>query len=419
MYSCDSYDLVHSNPLDPESENFKPLAILTTTAVTGTTVSSATTGGNITSAGAGTVTARGVCWNTHTAPAISNNKTNDGSGTGSFTSSISGLNPNIKYYVRSYATNSYGTAYGNEISFTTPSFSAPTVTTLAATSVLSTTATLNGTVNANNSSTVVSFEIGLTTTYITGIAITQNPITGNIATNVSVDIPGLTPNQTYHYRIKAVNSAGTTFGADMTFTTVLTATDLDGNVYSTVTIGTQIWFKENLKTTKYNDGNGIPEITDGTAWNATYNEGYCWYNNNAATYKADYGALYNFYAVSTGKLCPTGWHVPTNEEWTTLTNYLGGTSTAGGKLKESGTTHWLSPNTGATNETGFSARPGGGRSWLGTFVDIGNTGLWWSSTTDGTDNAWNRAMYRDNTNVNEFFTTKRGGYSIRCIKDMP
>ncbi|MBI5010148.1 MAG: fibrobacter succinogenes major paralogous domain-containing protein, partial [Bacteroidia bacterium] len=135
--------------------------------------------------------------------------------------------------------------------------------------------------------------------------------------------------------------------------------DIDGNVYQTVTIGTQVWMKENLKTTKLNDGIALPNVIDNAAWAALTTTGYCWYNNDATTYKSTYGALYNWYAVNTGKLCPIGWHVPSDDEWTLLTTFRGGYSVAGGKLKETGTLHWTSPNTGATNETGFTALPGG------------------------------------------------------------
>jgi uncharacterized protein (TIGR02145 family) len=135
-------------------------------------------------------------------------------------------------------------------------------------------------------------------------------------------------------------------------------TDIDGNVYNTVTIGDQVWMAENLKTTKLNDGTSISNAIDNIAWASLSTPGYCWFINNRATYEI-YGALYNWYAVYTDKLCPTGWHVPSNSEWTTLTDHLGGAEVAGGKLKESGSSHWASPNTGATNVTGFTALPGG------------------------------------------------------------
>ena len=154
--------------------------------------------------------------------------------------------------------------------------------------------------------------------------------------------------------------------------------DIDGNAYSAVTIGTQVWMVQNLKTTKYNDGTSIPLVTDPTAWTLGTDE-YCWYNNNAKN-KTPYGALYSWYAVNTGKLAPAGWHVATDAEWAVLVAYLGGDNSAGGPLKEAGTTHWASPNAGATNSSEFSALPGGVRSGDGTFADSSGWGYWWSST---------------------------------------
>ena len=197
--------------------------------------------------------------------------------------------------------------------------------------------------------------------------------------------------------------------------TFITLTDADGNTYGLIKIGSQIWMAENLKTTKYNDGTSIPLVTNNTSWAVLSTPGYCWYNNDASTYKNTYGALYNFYTVETGKLCPTGWHVPTNIEWTALTTYLGGESVAGGKLKETGTTHWNSPNTGATNETGFTALPGGYRNNNGAFNDIGNQGDWWSSTESGTNNAWFRYMLYNSNSVHISSYYKIYGFPVRCL----
>jgi uncharacterized protein (TIGR02145 family) len=198
-----------------------------------------------------------------------------------------------------------------------------------------------------------------------------------------------------------------------------TVTDIDGNVYHTVTIGTQVWMVENLKTTRCNDGTPITLETDGWAWTNLYAPGYCWYENDSATYKTTYGALYNWWAVNTGKLCPTGWHVPTDAEWAILTDYLGGTGVAGGKLKETGTIHWQSPNTGATNETGFTAVPGGYRLYQdGTFDHIGSTGYWWSSSEgDYSPLVWGRYIYFNDVIEDRIITFAYCGYSVRCIKD--
>jgi uncharacterized protein (TIGR02145 family) len=194
-------------------------------------------------------------------------------------------------------------------------------------------------------------------------------------------------------------------------------TDIDGNTYKTVQIGTQVWMAENLKTTKYNDGTAIPLVTDDKAWEALSTPAYCWYNKDKQANKNTYGALYNWFAVNTGKLCPTGWHVSTYVEWKTLTNYLGGENVAGGKLKETGTTHWWRSNADVTNETGFTALPGGSRSSDGEFKSIGGNGVWWSTSEILAPIACLRCMGCDASSVLTYLTEKLGGFSVRCIKD--
>ncbi|MBN2764217.1 MAG: hypothetical protein JXR41_14080, partial [Bacteroidales bacterium] len=195
-----------------------------------------------------------------------------------------------------------------------------------------------------------------------------------------------------------------------------TIIDIIGNVYPTVIIGTQTWMAENLKTTRYNDGTTIPLVTDNYEWSNLATPAYCWHSNDEAANKYMYGALYNWYTVETGKLCPAGWHVPTNDEWITLTEYLGGESIAGGKLKEAGLEHWTNPNIGATNETGFTALPASYRNYDGLFNIIGESGLWWSSKETSINNAYNRYIIHDYSNVWKISTSKRIGYSIRCLK---
>ncbi len=196
-----------------------------------------------------------------------------------------------------------------------------------------------------------------------------------------------------------------------------TLTDIEGNEYKVVKIGEQVWMAENLLTTKYNDSTAIPLVTDITAWGNLSTPGYCWYNNDSATYAQTYGALYNWYTVNTGNLCPTGWHVPTDTEWTTLTTYHGGESVAGGKLKETGTTHWDTPNTGATNETGFTALPGGYRLGNGPFDRIRRFCNLWSATEFDTYEAWNRSIYYDDSLADRVNNSKRRGFSVRCVRD--
>lgn len=194
-----------------------------------------------------------------------------------------------------------------------------------------------------------------------------------------------------------------------------TVKDIDGNIYKTVTIGDQVWMAENLKTTKFNDGTSISLVTSNKTWSEQFKPGYCWYNNNQAMYKNTYGALYNAFTVIEDNLCPTGWHVPNDDEWTTLIDYLDGLAGAGGKLKEKGTNHWKSPNIGSSNETGFTALPGGYRYNDGTFFAIGSYGLWWIDDTDSFISQY-LSMAFDNTFVYKSNNYNKNGFSVRCVK---
>jgi uncharacterized protein (TIGR02145 family) len=310
------------------------LPTLKTLDVTDITSNTAISGGEITSEGTYAVTARGVCWSIEQNPTTANSITNEGEGTGSFASSITGLAVNTRYFVRAYATSQAGTAYGKEILFT-----------------------------------------------IKGD-------TGSVS-------------------------------------------DIDGNTYSTIEIGTQTWMAENLNTTKYNDGTAIPLVKDSAAWVVLWKPGFCWHSNDSAANSSIYGALYNFYAVNTGKLCPAGWKVPSDDEWKTLEMYLGMTQEKadsigwraehGTQLKN--TTGWNSGN--GTNTIGFSALPGGIRYYEGDFDNVGNYGGWWSSVEYDVDNAWFRALagfvippynYSD-ANVGRDNVYKQVGFSVRCLRD--
>ncbi|MFN5576954.1 MAG: fibrobacter succinogenes major paralogous domain-containing protein, partial [Bacteroidota bacterium] len=192
--------------------------------------------------------------------------------------------------------------------------------------------------------------------------------------------------------------------------------DIDGNIYNTVAIGSQCWTKENLKVTKYNDGTSIPLLTSGE-W--TIGASFI-YDNQASngTNATNYGFLYNWHAVKdTRGLCPTGWHIPTDAEWTTLTDYLGGLSVAGGKMKSTGTTYWNSTNTGATNESGFSALPGGSRDRGGGFSGINSYAFFWSANEDDSSLARDRSLSYNNGSVYPYHNYKAAGASIRCLKD--
>jgi uncharacterized protein (TIGR02145 family) len=238
--------------------------------------------------------------------------------------------------------------------------------------------------------------------YSTGDRLKLTGISGNFST-VIMDVP--TSNKTIAFNFMA-------------------CTDGDNNNYPIVTIGTQVWMAENLKTTKYNDNTAIPLVTNIIEWGGTYyTPAYGWYNNDAVTNKATYGALYNGYAVNSitngGKnICPTDWHVPSDAEWKVLTDYLGGETVAGGKLKESGSSHWYLPNYGATNEAGFSALPGGFRdSYWVSDTGIRASGYWWCSAVNYWGVSWNRIMSKSVGGINRWEYNKQNGLSVRCLRD--
>jgi len=202
-----------------------------------------------------------------------------------------------------------------------------------------------------------------------------------------------------------------------------TMTDQDGNIYKTIKIGTQIWMAENLRVTRYRNGDPIPNVTDKAAWEALTTGAYCSYANTTDKDKiATYGRLYNWFTVTDSRnIAPTGWHVATDAEWTTLISLLGA-SVAGGKMKETGTTHWTSPNTGATNESGFTALPSGIRTYTiegaYTFNDLGDWGNWWSPNTSGATDRWKSSLIYNS--ANSYYSSggsKQRGLAVRLIKD--
>jgi uncharacterized protein (TIGR02145 family) len=321
VYSNNSVgnSLTYSNELTLTTASIINLPTLTTTAVSSISPNTAVSGGTISSDGGAAITVRGICWSTIANPTIAlNTKTTDGIGTGVFTSNISGLTANTTYYVRSYATNSQGTAYGNELNFTT------------------------------------------------------------IGTLI---------------------------------------TDIDGNTYELVTICGQTWTKSNLNVSKYRNGDVIPQVTNAQQWSALTTGAWCyhaWSSSNGTTY----GKLYNWYAVNDPRgLAPLGYHIPSDTEWTTLTSCLGGELVAGGKMKSTGTSLWLSPNTAATNESGFTGLPGGSHNSAGTVFGTKNTGIWWSSSESSSSNAWKRSLGYAQANAIRFNYNKSYGFSVRCVQD--
>jgi uncharacterized protein (TIGR02145 family) len=440
-YATNAVTTVYGNEVQFTTTNGIP--VLSTTAASAITATTASSGGSISSDGGAAITARGVCWSTSPNPTTADNTTNNGTGTGSFASSLVGLQPNTTYYVRAYATNGITTAYGNQVQFTAAG-GAGNITALVCSS-----STNNGTLAAGASASGVSSSVpytggnggthngqSVTSTGVTGLTatlpagsfangsgsltytITGTPSgagTANFALNVGGQSCTLS---------RAVDSAGggivSNPGAGVTF---------GGYTYATVVLGNgQEWMAENLRTTTYANGDPIPNVSDNTAWTQLTTGAWAHYDNNAS-YENPYGKLYNWYAVSDPRnVCPTNWHVPTDAEWNTLVGYLDPTYdpnangsqsvTAGGKMKSTGTQYWIAPNTGATNESGFSGLPGGNRDhYNGNFPGLGGFGNWWSASESGAEYAWSRLLLNGIAGVFRYNDYKRYGFSVRCLRD--
>lgn len=241
---------------------------------------------------------------------------------------------------------------------------------------------------------------------------------GNGAGVFSSTIKGLKGQSAFYVRAFATNTNGTGYGSILTLTTLdSTITDIANNHYRILQIGTQVWMGENLRTTKYRNGDPVPDITDATEWSQRTAGACCEYDNSSANANV-YGMLYNWYAVNDSRnISPAGWHVPSHDEFTILLTYLGGKDIAGGKLKEPGTTHWDSPNTGATNETGFTALAGGYRSETGLFGGKGGGTTCWLSSEYGSSNAWFMQLTSNNAMFLSSVLYIKAGASLRCVRD--
>jgi uncharacterized protein (TIGR02145 family) len=313
------------------SENPLCLPSLITSLPINIGIDSVIIGGNITNDGGSSVVLRGICYSTSPNPNMGNQRTEDGSGIGSFNTVLRGLTSSITYYARSYAKNSNGVVvYGNEVTFTTSAS--------------------------------------------------------------GVRCPG-TP----------------------------TVTDIDGNVYNTVQIGNQCWTQSNLKVSKYRNGDTIPTGLNYFQWSSTTSGAYAIYDNNPIN-DGLYGKLYNHYTVTDSRgLCPTGWHVPTDAEWTTLENHFGGSSLAGGSLKSTAMQPtlggWNPPNTGATNSSGFTALPGGVRTSDGDFLFMPYDGCWWSSSVASGSSVWYRILFNYSSDIARGDDYRSSGFSVRCCRD--
>jgi uncharacterized protein (TIGR02145 family) len=409
--------------------NKEEIPSLSTPIVSDIEISSATCTASITDEGSSPVKEFGICWSKENEPTIYDYKTFRKGRASNYVAYMINLHGETKYYVRAYAINGFDVGYGAVVSFTTSDMSLSELKTSSINYITPKSAFSNG---------IVTFE-GDPRITKRGFCWDVEPIpdtSDNHWTNYNENpyfkeykhlLSNLNPETTYYVRAFALNEAGISYGNELSFTTPAdlsgtegTVTDVEGNIYKTISIGTQIWMSENLKTTKYNDGGSIPLVTDAVIWSNLTTPAYCWYDNEEATYKNLYGALYNWSAVNTGNLCPIGWHVASEDNWIIIESYLGGEEVAGKKLKEAGFEHWKltqGSKTG-TNESGFTSLPSGSRAELGYFSNIEKYNLFWASTPScGLTGARYRlqSVY-DDENSDGCTSNKRGG-SVRCVKD--
>ncbi|MDD6582684.1 MAG: FISUMP domain-containing protein [Bacteroidales bacterium] len=433
------------------------LPVVNTATPTNIMATSATCGGNVTNDGSAVVTDRGVCWSTTHNPTTSNSHTTNGSGTGSFTSSLTGLTTGTTYYVRAYATNSLGTAYGEEVCIITLNF--PTVTTTTITDITSISATCGGNVTSDGGATVTARGVCWSTSQnptISGSHTTDGTGTGIFTSSLT----GLASNTTYYVRAYATNGTGTAYGTERIFTTTnddgqpcpgtATVTDIDNNTYSTVKIGNQCWLQQNLRTTHYANGTYIALGNETSTTTA-----YRYYPNNNSSY-VGFGYLYNWKAVMGNSssssanpsgvqgICPDGWHVPSDAEWTQLTNYVssqsqyvcGGDNTYIAKALASTTTQWYSnydnfpiPSIiaytvgfapSANNSTGFSALPAGcygGSGGSGSYGYFRERAIFWSATECNNDDAYDRSLSWGSPGVSRGHESEQWAHSVRCLRN--
>jgi uncharacterized protein (TIGR02145 family) len=407
--------------------------LLNTFPITDISTTGAYCGGSITDDNAGLITERGVCWGTSPGPLITGFHTSDGIGPGGFTSMLTGLTANTKYYVRAYATNSVGTGYGNEIIFNTDPIILPTLTTRSISSISFTSAISGGDISDDGG--------GMINARGVCWAKSPNPVIDNLFTldgignyTYSSMISGLDHGATYYVRAYATNESGTGYGNQLAFITpdITDITDVDGNNYRINVIGTQVWMLANLKTTRYNDGTDIPNITLDSVWSSLDTPAYCWYNNDIDN-KYDFGAIYNGFAVLTGNLCPVGWHVSTTDDWTILNDFLKNNSFgyegSGDALAKSiaSTYQWTESGHYAAvgnhpeinNNSSFNAHSVGLRDYKGSFInDLGTGAVWWSPDNSISPHPlWDYAIFSGESNILKGSDYPQSGFSVRCVKD--
>jgi uncharacterized protein (TIGR02145 family) len=380
--------------------------------VTAITPTSATSGGTISLTGGAPHSEKGVVYSTTTNPTISSTKLIDNTVGLDWVSNITGLTGNTKYYVRAYATNVIGTSYGVLDSFTTSPI-IPTLTTTIVTAVTQTSSISGGNISSDGGSPITAR--GIVWSKTVNPAVGTDSIRTDASTTTgsyTLNLGNLNAGITYYVRAYATNAVGIAYGNQLTFTTQ-PVLDTIGNQYTTITINGKEWFKENLKTTKYANGDSIENVPTAGDWGLRTSGAWAYYNNDLNN-DSSLGKLYNWYAVTDVKgLCPTGWHVATDADWTSLTANYGTDANAGNELKA--TTLWTAPNSN-TNSSNFGALPGGGRGGL-NFGDLNNKGFWWTSTLFDASNSYARRLEYNTDTVIRYTESNKYGFSVRCVKN--
>jgi uncharacterized protein (TIGR02145 family) len=446
-YAVNEEGMAYGNEVE-----FKTLAVLAQVAtgeVSDVKTDSAAIAGNVLDDGGAVVTDRGMVWGLEENPTLENNAgiLSRGEGIGEFSLILTGLTPATDYFARAYAINEIGISYGEQVAFTTlQAIFPPTVITADITNITHNSAIGGGNVTESGGAAV--FERGVVFSKSTDPTTADNVVTSRRGTGTYISyLVNLDPVSTYYVRAFAKNSAGTSYGNQVEFTTASqygqpcpglpTVKDIEGNVYNTVLIGNQCWIKENLRTATYKTGTPILDGSDGQVWASNTTGAYAWYENNADEGK-EYGVIYNWYAVNTGNLCPAGWWVPSDTDWTELTDYLINNfheineENVGNKLRScrqidsplgSDCSVVEHPRWDAheemfgTNDFGFSALPGGSRNYTGNyFYGNGIIGYWWSSTEVDDGTAYYRRIYHDNGQFHRLMYHKGNGYMVRCVK---
>lgn len=420
--------------MDSSCSKNPELPVVITAGMTEITQTYATSGGTVMDYGGADIMDSGVCWSTTETPTISDNKASCCAGAGSFIIRLTILSPDTKYFVRAYATNISGTGYGNQVTFETGGITLPSVLTTSVSGIDLTWASSGGYIYNAGGGQVS--EKGVCWSKLSLPTILDNKTIDSYLANLpggfASKLTGLEPGTLYYVRAYATTEAGTSYGTEISFSTQSvnppafnpdltygTVTDIEGNIYKTIQIGTQTWMAENLKTTKYNDGTAVPLVLGDNNWANRSSEAMCWFNDDPGIYKDTYGGYYNIYAVKTNKLCPEGWHIPDKTDWSQMISYLGNEGSAGGKMKESGTLNWMSPNYGTTNESGFTGLPAGYR--RDKFIMRGINANWWSATSN---QIYSRFYYDSYVldyryrNISVYIMTySTAGLNVRCVKD--